>query len=115
MALHEAILGYIALAKAFDIMEALMTGPPQALGASKEGGWMVQRLTDEEIRGRIRTLCLEQNGVDLRTALEIEGRILGLCEALGGDLEEELGKPLLESVGIRVKQVNPEWIFIEEE
>ena len=69
------------------------------------------RLSANAIRQRIRELCLAQNGVDLRMALELEGRILGLCEALGGDSEEDLGKPLLESVGILVKQVNPEWVF----
>ena len=72
---------------------------------------MAKRLSDSEIRHRIRELCLEQDGVDLRMALEIEGRILGLCEALGGAPEEDLGEPLLASVGIRVKQVSPEWVF----
>ena len=71
-------------------------------------------LSADAIRRRIRELCLEQDGADLRTALELEGRILGLCEALGGDPAEDMGKKLLESVGIFVKQVNPEWIFEEQ-
>lgn len=71
-------------------------------------------LSPDAIRHRIRELCLEQNGVDLRTALALEGRILGLCEALGGDSEEDLGSRLLESVGIRVKAVNPTWKFYAE-
>ena len=76
---------------------------------------MLIRLSDVAIRQRIRELCLEQNGVDLRTALAIEGRILGLCEALGGDPGEALGRRLLESVGIKVLRVNPAWMFIAEE
>ena len=70
-------------------------------------------LSADAIRRRIRELCLEQDGGDLRTAIALEGRILGLCEALGSDPEEDLGKPLLESVGILVKQVNPTWVFEE--
>lgn len=71
-------------------------------------------LSHDAIRQRIRALCLEQDDVDLRTALAIEGRILGLCEALGGDPGEGLGKGLLESVGIRVKHINPQWEFYAE-
>ena len=75
---------------------------------------MAKRLSDSEIRRRICELCLEQNGVDLHMALAIEERILGLCEALGGDRDEALGSRLLENVGIHVLEVNPQWVFEEE-
>lgn len=74
-----------------------------------------RRLTDIQVRRRIRALCREQDEVDLCMAQEIEERILGLCEALGADQEGILGQGLLESVGITVKKVNPRWVFGEEE
>ncbi len=55
-----------------------------------------------------------QNGVDLRSAIELEGRILGLCESLGAseeEIEDGLGRSILESIGIKVLAVSPEWKF----
>ena len=71
----------------------------------------VTRLTDDAIRERIKEYCELQDDSDLRGAQALEGRIKGLCEALGADPEMGLGVEILESVGIAVRQVNPEWVF----
>lgn len=73
-------------------------------------------LTEEQIKQRIRDYCIEQDGCDLRDAIKLEGRILGLCEALGArNAWKGLSKELLESVGISAIAVNPNWIFEVEE
>lgn len=70
-------------------------------------------LSEKQIKNKIKKYCKEQDGCDLRDAKKLEYRILGLCEALG--VKEEypvnLGKEILEEVGIKVKKVNPEWEF----
>lgn len=71
-------------------------------------------LTPDQIREKIKQYCHDQDGSDLRDALQLEARILGLCEAMGADGEEisrGLGRPILESIGIKVLAVNPDWKF----
>ena len=69
------------------------------------------RLSDDAIRERIKEYCKLQDGSDLRDALALEERIIGLCEALGADPEMDFGKEMLEAVGIVALHVNPEWEF----
>jgi hypothetical protein len=71
-------------------------------------------LTEQEVREKIKRYCIEQDGCDLRIALKLEQRILGLCEALGAKERSRtkgLSRELLESVGINVVTVNPKWGF----
>ena len=73
-------------------------------------------LSERDIKEKIKNHCIMQDGCDLRDATFLENRILGLCESLG--IEENLAydalsKKALESVGIKVKSVNPKWEFID--
>jgi hypothetical protein len=73
-------------------------------------------LPENDIMEKIKNYCKLQDGCDLRDALQLEQRVLGLCEALGAEqhlIEQGLSQELLESIGIQVKQVNPVWVFEE--
>jgi len=68
-------------------------------------------LTEKEIRTKIMDYCTKQDESHLSSSVLLSERIKGLCEALGADPTKELSAGLLESVGIRVKSVNPRWVF----
>ena len=74
----------------------------------------MQPLTDQEIKDRIKEYCKQQDECDLKDAKRVEGRILGLCESLGASenlISAGISRQLLESIGIKVIQVNPKWKF----
>jgi len=73
-----------------------------------------KRLTDDEVRERIKKYLRYSDGCDLRSAMALSRQAKGLLESLGVDpkgIYDEISAEQLELAGIKVKQVNPKWVF----